>query len=208
MKWFPYSQHFFREYEGPIFLCLQGDFIKKISLGTKLAIILSVMKFSHLSEESDVLECFRKFSDNERYSCGTCQQYNERETIFRDRLANALLVVRGSPCPRHRNRWKRSLPLDDQENASTLHSFQNNLLANLAAADITSLLFCCFSVAPMLTSFQTDSPELFSVFFRRLQHSPHGHYCLYIHTHDPSVITQLQDPCGCYKLRRKTFHTL
>ena len=29
MKWFPYSQHFFREYEGPIFLCLQGDFIKK-----------------------------------------------------------------------------------------------------------------------------------------------------------------------------------
>ena len=52
---------------------LLGKSDQHTSLGTKLAIILSVIKFLHLSEESDVLECFRKFSDNERYSCGKRQ---------------------------------------------------------------------------------------------------------------------------------------
>lgn len=54
MKWFPYSQHFFREYEGPNFLCLQGDFIKK-----KWCIYVSVVhkrevaNSSHKSEPSN-----------------------------------------------------------------------------------------------------------------------------------------------------------
>ena len=33
----------------------------------------------------------------------------------------------------------------------TLHTAQNYLLANLAAADITSLVFCCFSLIPLMT---------------------------------------------------------
>ncbi len=33
----------------------------------------------------------------------------------------------------------------------TLQNAQNYLLANLAAADITSLMFCCFSLIPLMT---------------------------------------------------------
>ena len=66
--------------------------------------------------------------------------------------ARSIILFSGIDRSRFRNHWKCFCFDNNQlKRNRTFHTPQNFLLANLAAADITNLTFCAFSVIPMVT---------------------------------------------------------